>query len=68
MKVFAEKEAKRQKIEEEKEAKRAEHAERLRLHKLEIAEQLRKQEEYDIEHGNIEEVVVEVFSCDMCKK
>lgn len=40
----------------------------MRIHKQELADQLRKQEEYDLEHGNVEEVVVEVFSCEMCKK
>jgi len=38
LKVQAEKDAKRQKIEEEKAEVRAEHAERMRIHKLEMAE------------------------------
>ena len=68
LKVEAEKAAKRQKIDDEKEAVRQVHAERMRIHKQEIADQLAKQEAYDLEHGNIEEVVVEVFECNMCKK
>jgi hypothetical protein len=68
LKVQAEKEAKRQKIEDDKAVVREAHAERMRIHKQELADQLKKQEEYDLEHGNIEEVIVEVFTCEICKK
>jgi len=40
----------------------------MRIYKQELADSLAKQEAYDLEHGNIEEVVVEVYSCETCKK
>ena len=58
------KEAKRREIEETKEAKRAFEAERLKRYREELAEQNRRAEE----EGEVEEVFVDEFACEPCKK
>lgn len=63
-----EKEEKRRKIEEEKEQKRIIETERLRLHRIEIAKMYQEQEDEAIANGDYDEVFVEEFRCDICKK
>lgn len=63
-----EKEEKRRKIEEEKAKKREAEAERLRQYREERAKFYQQQEEEAIARGEVDEVLVEVFSCEICKK
>ena len=56
------------KIEQERAAKKAEEAERLRVYREERAAYYAKQEEEALEQGLVEEVLVEEFRCEICKK
>lgn len=63
-----EKEAKRQKEEDERNKKRAEEQEKLRKYREEIAQRYAQEEEEALANGDIEEVMVEEFRCEVCKK
>ena len=68
IKKAQEKEEKRRKEEEEREAKKREKEEAKRQLREERAEYYRKLEEKAIENGEIEEVFVEEWRCEICKK
>ena len=63
-----EKDAKRKRIEDERQAKKDIEAERLRVYREERAAYYAKQEEEAIARGDFEEVFVEEFRCEICKK
>jgi DnaJ family protein A protein 5 len=63
-----EKEAKRLKEEEEKSRKRADDQEKLRKYREEIAQRYAQEEEEALANGDYEEVTVEEFRCEVCKK
>jgi len=62
------KEQKRREEEHRKEEKRLAEAERLRIYREERAAYYAKQEEQAIENGEFDEVLVEEFRCQICKK
>lgn len=66
--VQQEKEAKRRKLEEERNAKKEAEAERLRIFREERAAMYAKQEAEAMAKGEYEEVFVEEFHCQICKK
>ena len=63
-----EKEAKRLKEEEEREKKRLEDQERLRKFREEIAQKYAREEEEALANGDFEEVTIEEYNCQVCKK
>ncbi len=63
-----EKAEKARKEEEEREKKRLEDQERLRKYREEIAERYRQEEEEALARGEFEEVTVEEYVCEVCKK
>ncbi len=63
-----EKEAKRQREEEEKNKKRAEDQEKLRKYREEIAQRYAQEEQEALANGDFEEVIVEEYRCEACKK
>ena len=63
-----EKEAKRKRIEDERSAKKEIEAEKLRVYREERAAYYQKQEDEAIARGDFEEVFIEEFRCEICKK
>ena len=63
-----EKQAKKQAEEEEREKRRAEEQERLRKHREELAQKYAQEEEEALASGDYDEVLVEEYRCDCCKK
>ena len=63
-----ERQQKRRQLEEEREKKRLEEQERLRVYREQLAAKHAEEELRDMESGNYEEVFVEEFKCNICKK
>lgn len=66
--VQQERDAKKKQVDEEKQAKLEVERERLRKYREDLAIQYQKEEDEAIARGDFDEVFVEEFRCEICKK